>query len=118
VPKTMPTHEAGIEPITLNGVWGAFVCVFLPEYAGISRGQESRHGSSGRSASERKTEARFPRWQARSVGLAGGVHRAATLLATVIVNFQVVGNPVAAFVITQNDHVFGMMQVEELHASF
>jgi hypothetical protein len=52
------------------------------------------------------------------VGLAGGVHRAATLFATVIVNFQVVGNPVAAFVITQNDHVFGMMQVEELHASF
>jgi hypothetical protein len=71
---------------------------------------------SGRSASERKTKSSFPRWQPRSVRLAGGVHRAGTLFATVTVNFQVVGNPLAVFVITQNGHVFGMMQAEELHA--
>jgi len=46
------------------------------------------------------------------------MHRAGTLFATVIVNFQVVGHLLAAFVITQNGHLFGMMQMEELHAQF
>jgi len=47
--------------------------------------------------------------------LAEGVHRAGTLFATVSVHFQVVRDPLAAFVVTQNGRVFGMMQVEELH---
>jgi ribosomal protein S19 len=78
---------------------------------------QSRHHptSSGRSASERPIKTWFPRWQPQSVPLAGGMHRAGTLFATVIVNFQVVGHLLAAFMITQNCHVFGMMQAEELH---
>ena len=50
------------------------------------------------------------------MGLALGVPSADPVFVTVVVHFQVVGNPLAGFVITQNGHVFGMMQVEELHA--
>ncbi len=65
--------------------------------------------SSGGSASERMTKAQFPRWQTRSVRLAGGVHRAGTVFATVIVHFQVVSNPLAALAITKDGHVFRMV---------
>jgi hypothetical protein len=43
------------------------------------------------------------------VGLAGGVHRAGAVFATMSADFQVVGNPLATFVIAQNDRVLGMV---------
>jgi hypothetical protein len=43
------------------------------------------------------------------VGLAGGVHRAGAVFATVSADFQVGGNLLAAFVIAQNGRVLGMV---------
>jgi hypothetical protein len=71
---------------------------------------------SRRSASKRKIRTWFPRWQPQNMYLAGGVHRAGMVFATLLVHFQVVDNPFAPFVITQDGHVFRMMQVEEFHA--
>jgi hypothetical protein len=47
------------------------------------------------------------------MGLAVGMPSADSVFVTVIVNFQVVSNPLAVFVITQNGHLSGMMEVEE-----
>ena len=52
-------------PATLNGVWGAFVCVFLPTKSVSRVVQQRQHSSSGRSPSERKSMTRFPRRQPR-----------------------------------------------------
>ena len=50
--------------------------------------------------------------------LAVRVHGADSVLATVIVHFQVVGHLLAAFAITQHDHVERMIKLEKVHVQF
>jgi hypothetical protein len=75
-------------PMTLTGVWGAFVlCVLANELLQVAVCRGSRHGSGGRSASERKIRTWFPRRQPRSMRLAVRMRSANAVFLSVIIHF-------------------------------